>query len=67
MDPRQRAGQDGNEARYVRVASVYRSSVKRAVKRSFENSRCNKTLHVARVPSALLTQGLNEYLVCVKR
>ena len=54
------------EARHVRVVGFDSSSVKRVVERSFENSLYNKTLHVARVPSALLTQGLNECLMCVK-
>ena len=49
------------EIRFVRVEGFDRSIV---VERCFENSVCNKTLHVARVRSALLTQGLNEYLVC---
>jgi len=66
-DPRQRASEYWREARHVRVVGFDRSSVKRVVERSFENSLYNKTVHVARVPSALLTQRLNEYLVGKRR
>jgi len=61
--PQQRANQDAREARHVRMLGFDRSRVKGVVERSFENSLYNKTLHVVSVPSALLTQGMNENLV----
>jgi len=61
--PQQRASQDAREARRVRMLGFDRSRVKGVVERSFENSLYNKTLHVVSVPSALLTQGMNENLV----
>ena len=49
------------------VVDCDRSSIKGVVERNFEKSLCNETLHVVRVPPALLTQGLNENVVCEKR
>jgi len=49
------------------VVDCDRSSVKGVGERNFENTLCNETLHVASVPSALLTQGLNENVVCEKK
>ena len=59
----QRAGQECGEAKYVCMVGFDMCGVKGVLERSFENSIYNKTLHVVSVPSALLTQGMNENLV----